>query len=110
MVMPGVQMRKPRVNVLLPVDDTSPHYGASFLFMTYFLDRFGEEATKALVGEDQFSQVNGGDAERDGQAGHDDPEAVDFGVWIQIQPGGQERLIEHEILFSPCDQARFVRE
>lgn len=28
---------------------TSPHYGASFLFMTYFLDRFGEDNTKALV-------------------------------------------------------------
>lgn len=25
------------------------HYGASFLFTAYFLDRFGEEATKALV-------------------------------------------------------------
>jgi len=31
-------------------DDTSPHYGAAYLFMEYFLDRFGEEATKALVG------------------------------------------------------------
>jgi len=29
---------------------TPPHYGASFLFLTYFLDRFGEEATKSLVG------------------------------------------------------------
>lgn len=29
---------------------TSPHYGASFLFLAYFLDRFGDEATKALVG------------------------------------------------------------
>jgi hypothetical protein len=28
---------------------TTPHYGAGFLFVTYFLDRFGEEATKALV-------------------------------------------------------------
>jgi immune inhibitor A len=28
---------------------TSPHYGAGFLFMTYFLDRFGEEATQLLV-------------------------------------------------------------
>lgn len=28
---------------------TTPHYGASFLFVTYFLDRFGEEATQALV-------------------------------------------------------------
>jgi hypothetical protein len=29
---------------------TSPHYGAAFLFVTYFLDRFGETATQALVG------------------------------------------------------------
>jgi len=28
---------------------TIAHYGASFLFMTYFLDRFGEQATQALV-------------------------------------------------------------
>lgn len=26
-----------------------PHYGASFLFTTYFLDRFGEEVTKAVI-------------------------------------------------------------
>jgi len=30
---------------------TMPHYGAAFLFMAYFLDRFGEEATQALVAE-----------------------------------------------------------
>jgi immune inhibitor A len=29
--------------------NTTPHYGASFLFMTYFLDRFGETATKILA-------------------------------------------------------------
>jgi len=28
---------------------TSPHYGASFLYLAYFLDRFGEDATKAVV-------------------------------------------------------------
>ena len=28
---------------------TSPHYGAAFLFVNYFLDRFGDTATKALV-------------------------------------------------------------
>ncbi len=28
-----------------------PHYGAAMLFTTYFLDRFGEDATKALVAE-----------------------------------------------------------
>ena len=31
--------------------DSSPHYGAAFMFMKYFLDRFGEEATKSLVAE-----------------------------------------------------------
>jgi hypothetical protein len=28
---------------------TGPHYGAGFLFLTYFLDRFGEAATRSLV-------------------------------------------------------------
>ncbi|MEN8173481.1 MAG: hypothetical protein ABFS03_11465 [Chloroflexota bacterium] len=28
---------------------TSPHYGSSFMFVTYFLDRFGDTATQALV-------------------------------------------------------------
>jgi hypothetical protein len=31
---------------------TSPHYGNAFLFVTYFMDRFGSEATKALVADD----------------------------------------------------------
>ncbi len=29
--------------------DTIPHYGASFLFVNYFLNRFGTDATKAVV-------------------------------------------------------------
>ncbi|MHC1784037.1 MAG: hypothetical protein AB9891_15000 [Anaerolineaceae bacterium] len=37
---------------------TTPHYGESFLFLAYFLDRFGEEATKAVVDE----QENGMDS------------------------------------------------
>ncbi len=36
-------------------DEQPAHYGASFLFLDYFLDRFGENATKALVGD----QLNG---------------------------------------------------
>jgi hypothetical protein len=32
---------------------TTPHYGESFLFLAYFLDRFGEEATKAVVAEQE---------------------------------------------------------
>ncbi len=31
------------------VGSNGPHYGASFLFTAYFLDRFGEQATQALV-------------------------------------------------------------
>lgn len=31
------------------IGQNAPHYGGSFLFMTYFLDQFGEETTKALV-------------------------------------------------------------
>lgn len=30
---------------------TGPHYGASFLYLTYFLDRFHENATKAVVAD-----------------------------------------------------------
>ncbi len=32
-------------------EKTRPHYGESFLFLAYFLDRFGESATKQLVAE-----------------------------------------------------------
>ncbi len=35
----------------LDSDDSIPHYGAGFLFMAYFLDRFGETATQALVAD-----------------------------------------------------------
>ena len=30
-------------------NNTTPHYGSSFLFVNYFLNRFGEDATKLLV-------------------------------------------------------------
>ena len=30
-------------------ENSGPHYGQSFLYLTYFLDRFGEDATKALT-------------------------------------------------------------
>lgn len=32
---------------------TTPHYGASFLFLNYFLNRFGDDATKAVVNHDE---------------------------------------------------------
>lgn len=34
-----------------PSPPDSAHYGQAFLFLAYFLDRFGAEATQALVGE-----------------------------------------------------------
>ena len=38
--------------------DNAAHYGASFLFVTYFLNRFGEETTKAVI----HDQENGLDS------------------------------------------------
>jgi len=38
--------------------DTSPHYGAGFLYLTYFLDRFGEDATQALVQNQENGMVS----------------------------------------------------
>jgi immune inhibitor A len=35
--------------------DNSAHYGANFLFVDYFLNRFGEQATQALVHDQQNS-------------------------------------------------------
>lgn len=32
------------------LESTSPHYGSAFLFLNYFLDRFGETAARELVG------------------------------------------------------------
>ncbi|MEL7645429.1 MAG: hypothetical protein AAGU04_04060 [Anaerolineaceae bacterium] len=38
--------------------ENGPHYGASYLFMTYFLDHFGENATKALVAHEENGLVS----------------------------------------------------
>ncbi|NLW72506.1 MAG: hypothetical protein GXY37_06455 [Chloroflexi bacterium] len=35
------------------IGENGPHYGASYLFFSYFLDRFGEESTKALISHDE---------------------------------------------------------
>lgn len=39
----------PEVNA---TGSASPHYGGSYLFLAYFLDRFGDRATQALVSHD----------------------------------------------------------
>jgi len=41
-----------------PTDDTSPHYGAGFLFVTYFLNRFGEQSTQSLVAHPENGMVS----------------------------------------------------
>ena len=35
------------------VGKNGPHYGSAYLFMVYFLDRFGEDASKALVADNE---------------------------------------------------------
>jgi immune inhibitor A len=46
-------VQNPDIQLNTWVDNDSPdfgaHYGQSFLYLNYFLDRFGEEATKALT-------------------------------------------------------------
>lgn len=43
------------------VGNNGPHYGQAFLYLTYFLDRFGEDATKALTSnpENDIQSVDG---------------------------------------------------
>ena len=38
-------------------DTTTPHYGAGFLFVNYFLNRFGDKATQAVV-EDKMNGLD----------------------------------------------------
>ncbi len=39
-------------------NETDAHYGASFLFVTYMLDRFGEEFTRAVVSDPENGLVS----------------------------------------------------
>ncbi|MBU1749399.1 MAG: immune inhibitor A, partial [Chloroflexi bacterium] len=40
-----------QLNTWSDIEEAGAHYGGSYLFMAYFLDRFGEETTKSLVAE-----------------------------------------------------------
>ena len=68
-------------------DLTRPHYGESFLFLAYFLDRFGEDATKQLVAEPEngmaaidkvLKEINATDEQTQKQITADDV----FGDWV----------------------------
>ncbi len=60
-----IYVQQPDMQLNTWVDNQSPdfsaHYGQSFLYLTYFLDRFGEEATKALTNnpENDLTSVDG---------------------------------------------------
>lgn len=63
-----------------PSQGNIEHYGASYLFMTYFLDRFGEELTKVVVASPKNGIAGFDDAlERAGR-----PERFDdiFADWV----------------------------
>ena len=61
-------------------DSTFEHYGASYLFMSYFLQRFGEEMTKAVVA----SPKNGVPSFDEALAAAGRPERFDdvFADWV----------------------------
>jgi immune inhibitor A len=74
-------------------DDVSAHYGGSFLFMNYFLGRFGRQATQALVRnpanglaglDDVVSQLNLTNASGTGALTVEDVMA-DFGAALLLQ-------------------------
>ncbi len=60
-----IYVQNPDMQLNTWVDNSSPdfsaHYGQSFLYLTYFLDRFGEEASKALTNnpENDITSVDG---------------------------------------------------
>ncbi len=75
-----------QLNTWPATSDTYPHYGAAFLFVSYFLDRFGEEAARDVVahpenGLESIQAVLGSIQAADPQTG--DPIGVDdvFADW-----------------------------
>ena len=90
---------------------TVPHYGAAFLFLTYFLDRFGEEATKSLVKdpangfdgvENALRQVNALDP-LTGQPIHTDDLFMDWAItnFVLDESVGDGRYMYHNYPKAP---------
>ena len=88
-----------------------PHYGASMLFLTYFLDRFGPDVTKALVRD----QLNGMESVDDtlktssvtdktsGKPVSADDVFTDWAVTNYLQDGsvGDGRYVYHNYAAAP---------
>ena len=91
-------------------DATTPHYGASFLFLTYFLDRFGEDATKAMVAEpdnglDSIDKILAATNARDASSG-DVLTADDvFADWVITNYTNSPRLEDGRYVYQSYTRA-----
>ncbi|NOY99720.1 MAG: hypothetical protein GXP40_11055 [Chloroflexi bacterium] len=94
---------------------TTPHYGAGFLFVTYFLDRFGEQSTQALAanpqnGLDSVEDTLRAIAATDPQSGQPitaDDVFVDWIVtnYLQDSSVGDGRYVYHNYAAAPQTRA-----
>ena len=89
----------------------APHYGQSFLYLAYFLDRFGEEATQALTNnpendltsvDDTLVELNVTD-EQTGQPITADDVFMDWAVTLYLRDGsvGDGRYTYHNYPDAP---------
>ena len=96
---PYFYVASPDLQLTSWADNTSPdfssHYGQSFLYLAYFLDRFGEDATKALTGnpendiasvDDTLAELNITDPET-GQTVTADDVFMDWAVTMYLMDG-----------------------
>jgi hypothetical protein len=63
------------------LENSGPHYGASYLFMAYFLERYGEEAVLRLVEEQDNGIAGVNDVLAEIDASHQDFEDL-FADWL----------------------------
>lgn len=102
-------MQNPDLQLNSWVDSSSPdfsaHYGQSFLYLTYFLDRFGKEATQALTNnpendlpsvDDTLAKLNISDPQT-GKAITADDVFMDWAAALFLQDGsvGDGRYTYH---------------
>ena len=91
--------------------DFSAHYGQSFLYLAYFLDRFGEDATKALTAnpendltsvDDTLAQLNATD-QHTGKPVTADELFMDWAATLYLKDGsvGDGRYIYHNYSDAP---------
>jgi immune inhibitor A len=92
-------VQQPDMQLNTWVDNASPdfsaHYGQSFLYLAYFLDRFGEEASKALTNnpENDLQSVDGTLADlnitdpQTGQVMTADDVFMDWATTLYLQDG-----------------------